>query len=157
MSTSTLAAAEGAPVPFFINGKEVHQERKFNVVSPATGEVVHESASATEADVHAAVDAAAEAFKTWRKTLPRTRRDILLKAAEVIERRKDELAGYMMRETGAARAWAEFNINTTKDLIIDVAGRLSALDGSMPTTADENTGAMVVREPFGVVLAIAAW
>lgn len=157
MSTSTVAAAEGSPVPFFINGKEVHSERKFNVVSPATGKVVHECASASEADVRAAVDTAAEAFKTWRKTLPRTRRDIFLKAAEIMERRKEELVSYMMHETGAARGWAEFNVNTTKDFLIDVAGRVASLEGSLPNTADASAGAMVIREPFGVVLAIAAW
>ncbi|KAL2133799.1 hypothetical protein VTI74DRAFT_1656 [Chaetomium olivicolor] len=151
------APAEGSSVPFFINGKEVHPERKFNVVSPVTGKVVHSAASATEVDVRAAVDAAAEAFKTWKKTLPRTRRDIFLKAAEIIERRKEELARYMMEETGCQPQWAEFNVNASKEFMLDVAGRLVSLDGSIPTAADPNTGAMILREPFGVVLAIAPW
>lgn len=144
-------------MPFFINGKEVHPERKFNVVSPASGKVVHEAGSASEADVRATVDAAADAFKTWRKALPRTRRDIFLKVAEVMERRKEELGEYMMNETGCPRQWADFNIMTAKDLVIDVAGRVAALEGTMPTTADEGTGAMILREPFGVILAVAPW
>ncbi|KAG7292583.1 hypothetical protein NEMBOFW57_002618 [Staphylotrichum longicolle] len=139
MSPSAVAPAEGSPVPFFINGKEVHPERKFNVVSPASGKVVHEAGSASEADVRATVDAAADAFKTWRKALPRTRRDIFLKVAEVMERRKEELGEYMMNETGCPRQWADFNIMTAKDLVIDVAGRVAALEGTMPTTADEGT------------------
>ena len=104
-----------------------------------------------------AIDSAAEAFKTWRKSLPRPRRDILLKAAEVMERRKEELGGYMMNETGCPRQWADFNVTAARELILDVAGRLGGLDGSMPTAADPNTGAMILREPFGVILAIAPW
>jgi acyl-CoA reductase-like NAD-dependent aldehyde dehydrogenase len=157
MSSSATAPAEGSSVPFFINGKEVLPERKFNVVSPASGNVVHESGSAAEEHVRAAIDTAAEAFKTWRKTLPRARRDILLKAAEVMERRKEELSGYMMSETGCPHQWAEFNVTAARELILDVAGRLAGLDGSMPTTADANTGAMILSEPFGVILAIAPW
>jgi acyl-CoA reductase-like NAD-dependent aldehyde dehydrogenase len=157
MSPSAVAAAEGFPVPFFINGKEVHPERKFNVVSPASGKVVHEAASASEADVRAAVDSAADAFKTWRKTLSRTRRDIFLKVAEVMERRRDELGDYIMNETGCPRGWADFNINTAKDLVLDVAGRVAALESTMPPTGDEGTGAMILKEPFGVILAVAPW
>ncbi|EAQ92770.1 hypothetical protein CHGG_01005 [Chaetomium globosum CBS 148.51] len=154
---ATAPPTEGAPVPFFINGKEVHPERRFKVVAPATGEVVHESASASEADVRAAIDTAADAFRTWKKALPSVRRNILLKAAEVMERRKEELGGYMMIETGCPRQWADFNVDAAKELILDVAGRVATLDGSLPTTRDAGTGAMVINEPFGVVLAIAPW
>ncbi|KAK4237504.1 aldehyde dehydrogenase domain-containing protein [Achaetomium macrosporum] len=151
------AAAEGSPVPFFINGKEVHPARKFKVVSPASGRVVHEAASATEADVRAAVDAAANAFKTWKKSLPKARRDIFLKAAEIMERRREELGRYIMDETSCTRQWADFNITTAKELFVDVAGRVASLEGSIPTVADPNCGAMVLKEPYGVVLAIAPW
>lgn len=157
MSSSAVAPAEGSPVPFIINGQDVLPERKFTVVSPATGKAVHEAASATEADVRAAIDTAAEAFKTWRKSLSSTRRDIFLKAAEVLERRRAELSGYIMGETGAPQPWADFNLNATKDVLLDVAGRLSALDGTMPAVGDPNSGAMILREPYGVILAIAPW
>ncbi|KAK4152438.1 Aldehyde/histidinol dehydrogenase [Chaetomidium leptoderma] len=157
MSPPTPAPATGYSVPFFINGKEVHPERKFNVVSPATGKVVHESGSAAEADVRAAIDTAADAFKTWKKSLPRARRDILLKAAELMVKRKEELCTYMMDETGCPRQWADFNVDAARELILDVAGRLPSLDGSIPTPRDPDTGAMILNEPFGVILAIAPW
>ncbi|KAL2017720.1 hypothetical protein VTK56DRAFT_1745 [Thermocarpiscus australiensis] len=157
MAQAAATAAEGYSVPFFINGKEVHPERKFRVVSPASGKVVHQAGSATEVEVRAAVDAAANAFKTWRRSLPRQRRDVLLKVAEVMERRRGELGQYMMDETGCPRPWADFNISTAKDFLIDVAGRLATLEGSIPTPADPNTGAVVLREPFGPILAIAPW
>jgi acyl-CoA reductase-like NAD-dependent aldehyde dehydrogenase len=157
MADHVAAAPAGSPVPFWINGKEVHSERKFDVVSPASGKVVHASASATEADVRAASDAAANAFKTWKKSPPQVRRDILLKTAEVMGRRKEELSQYMMDETGCTRQWADFNVDTAREFIVDVAGRVAAVEGSIPTLADPNSGGMVLREPFGVVLAIAPW
>ncbi|KAL2199997.1 aldehyde dehydrogenase domain-containing protein [Corynascus similis CBS 632.67] len=157
MSPSATAAAESYSVPFYISGKEVHPERRFNVVSPATGKVVHEAGSASEADVRAAIDTAADAFKTWKKSLPRERRDILLKAADVMAQRKEELGNYMMDETGCPRQWADFNVDAARELIIDVAGRIAGIEGSMPTPHDANTGALILKEPFGVVLAIAPW
>jgi acyl-CoA reductase-like NAD-dependent aldehyde dehydrogenase len=150
-------SAGGSPVPFFINGEQVLPERKFDVVSPATGKVVHQCASATEAEVRSAIDAAANAFRSWKKTLPRQRRDILLKAAEIMERRKEELAQYMMDETGAAPEWAGFNVTMSKEILLDVAGRVAAVEGSVPPVADPNSGAMILKEPYGVVLAIAPW
>lgn len=156
---STNHSPEGASfsVPFFIGGEEVQPAKTFDVTSPGTGKVAHRCGAATSAEVRAAVDAASKAFASWKKTLPKQRRDIFLKAAEIMERRRAELVGYMMAETGAAEGWAQFNINIAKDLIVDVAGRISGLEGTFPATEDADTGALVLREPFGVVLAIAPW
>ncbi|KAH8899323.1 aldehyde dehydrogenase [Thozetella sp. PMI_491] len=144
-------------VPFYLNGEEVRSAKTFDVVSPATGNVVHKSSAASLDDVATAVSSSATALKTWRKSLPKTRRDIFLKAAEVFERRRDELGEYIAAEIAGDKGWADFNINQAKELIIDVAGRLSDLDGSIPTPQDANTGALILKEPYGVVLAIAPW
>jgi acyl-CoA reductase-like NAD-dependent aldehyde dehydrogenase len=144
-------------VPFIINGSDYYAERVFDVVSPVTGEVMHRCGSASVADADAAVDAAAEAFKTWRRTTPSHRRDIFLKAADLFQKKGDELAHLMTTETGAAMPWALFNINTTADLIRDAAGRISSIEGSFPTLMDPDTSGIVLREPFGVVLSVAPW
>ncbi|KAK4217038.1 salicylaldehyde dehydrogenase [Rhypophila decipiens] len=148
---------EGYTVPFLINGENVHPERSFDVTNPATGKVVHRSGSASEVEVQAAVDAAAQAFKTWKKTTPQQRRNIFLKVADNLESRKEELAKYMMEETGCPQQWADFNLMTAKDFLYDVGGRISSVEGSYPATNNPETGAIVLREPFGVVLAIAPW
>ncbi|KAM0511668.1 hypothetical protein ACHAPE_009626 [Trichoderma viride] len=144
-------------VPFIINGSDYYAERIFDVVSPVTGEVTHRCGSASVADADAAVDAAAEAFKTWRRTTPSQRRDIFLKAADLFQKRGEELAQIMMSETGAAAPWALFNINTSADLIRDAAGRISSIEGSFPTLMDPDTSGIVLREPYGVVLSVAPW
>ncbi|KAK1830071.1 Aldehyde/histidinol dehydrogenase [Podospora conica] len=153
----TDAPVELYSVPFFINGEEVHPSKSFEVTNPATGKVVHRSGSASDVEVQAAVDTAAQAFKTWKKTLPKERRDLFLKAADILQQRNDELGEYMMSETGCPKNWADFNLGVARDLLLDVAGRLSSLNGIIPTAADPSVGAMILREPFGVILAIAPW
>jgi acyl-CoA reductase-like NAD-dependent aldehyde dehydrogenase len=155
---ASLGETEGLhAVPFIINGNDYYAERTFDVVSPVTGKVTHRCGSATVADATAAVDAAAEAFKTWRRSLPSDRRDIFLKAADLIQQKGDELAQIMSHETGASMPWALFNINTSADLIKDVAGRISTIEGSFPTLMDPNSSGIVLREPYGVVLSVAPW
>ncbi|KAF5699349.1 aldehyde dehydrogenase [Fusarium mundagurra] len=144
-------------VPFLINGSDHTSERAVDVVSPASGEVVHRYHSADVKDANAAVEAAAEAFKSWRKTRPSERRDLFLKAAEIMEKRRDELRGYSMSETGSDATWADFDISTGISHLKEVAGRIGTLEGAIPTVSDPNTTALVLREPFGVVVAIAPW
>lgn len=157
MGSAKETSGDVHTVPFLIGGKEVHPQKSFDVVSPATGKVVHRCGAASEVEVKAAIDAASTAFKTWKNTVLKSRRDILFKAAAVIERRKEELAGYMVAETGCSQHWADFNLKVAQDLIVDVAGRLATLEGSFPATENEGVGALVLREPYGVVLAIAPW
>lgn len=148
---------KGSTVPFFINGKDVPSQKTFDVVNPATQAAVHKCSSATEDDAHAAVAAAAAALPAWRALPPGKRRDIFLKAADIMARRKDELATTMMDEVGVPRGWAEFNVTTAREFLLDIAGRLVAIEGFIPTPSDPATGALVVKEPFGVILAIAPW
>ncbi|KAK6204212.1 hypothetical protein LQW54_008331 [Pestalotiopsis sp. IQ-011] len=144
-------------VPFLINGQERRPEKTFDVVSPDTGKVLHQCGIATEADARDAVDAAAKALPAWRATTPGQRRDIILRAAEIFDERRDELKPYMQEAVAAAPGWAAFNIDTAIDIVKDVAGRISSINGVVPTLADPTVSAMVVKEPYGVVLAIAPW
>ena len=147
----------GYTVPFIIDGKERHAKQSFDVVSPASGEVVHHGGIATEEDVAAAVEAAAAAGRRWRNTTPGVRRDILLDAAQIMEARRAELAQYMVDEVGANLHWANFNLSVTIDMLKDTAGHVSSLTGSVPALADPTCSSMILREPYGVVLAIAPW
>jgi acyl-CoA reductase-like NAD-dependent aldehyde dehydrogenase len=144
-------------VPFIINGEEQVAKETFEVKSPSTGELVHLCGVATEAHANAAVEAAATAFPAWRDVGIGARRDIILKAAELMDQRRPELEQYLIDEMGVERGWALFNLNITIEMIKDAAGRVSSLGGYIPKPADPNTSAMVWREPYGVVLAIAPW
>jgi len=151
------ASSSSFTVPFFIGGKDTSADKSFDVVSPSDGKVAHRSGSATLADASAAIAAAADAFKTWRRTTPVQRRDIFLKAADIMAARREELAGYMATETGATPPWCNFNLDVGIGMLKDIAGRIATLEGSFPALMDPNTSAIVMREPYGVVLAMAPW
>ncbi|TLS24350.1 hypothetical protein PpBr36_08499 [Pyricularia pennisetigena] len=145
-------------VPLLIGGKEKITSDTFPVVSPATGETVHQCSNANVADAEEAVETAAAALNDWKRKTPAERRDIFLKAADILANRKEELASYMETETAASKHWANFNLDNTRDMLIDVAGRISAaMTGAIPATRDINVSALVVKEPYGVVLAMAPW
>lgn len=144
-------------VPLLINGEPRQAQETFQVISPATGELLYHCASASVGDAEAAVTAAAEAFRSWRQTTAATRRDILLKAAEVMSHRREELTDYMIAETGATASWSEFNVDTTINFIKDTAGRVSSLEGRFPMTQNANTSAIITQEPYGVILSISPW
>ena len=147
---SSNSASNGAdnskPVPLWIAGKEVTTDTTFDVISPTTSEKLWSSSSVTPQLALQAVDAAQEAFKTWRKAKPAEIRKILLKAADVFEARQDELAGYMKEETGALAPFAGFNTMTTIENLRDVAGRAANILGAIPQTATQGQGAFVFKE-----------
>jgi acyl-CoA reductase-like NAD-dependent aldehyde dehydrogenase len=145
-------------VPLLINGKEVTTSSTFAVVSPASHKEIWQCSSASVDDVSAAIDAATAAFPAWSKTKPTARRNILLKAADIIDSRKEELGGYMMQETGAEPPFSSgFNVPLAAEMLRDVAGRIGTIMGQIPTCQEEGTAALVVKEPYGVVLGISPW
>ncbi|KFY84022.1 hypothetical protein V500_09681 [Pseudogymnoascus sp. VKM F-4518 (FW-2643)] len=161
-SDQTPNAASGASeaihtVPAYINGAELPLSSTFDVHSPSTNTLVHRAASATVADALSAVTAAQAAFPAWRDLPPAAKRDIFLKTAEIFKSRTEELTKYMVDETGSDAGWAAFNVNLATDMLVDVAGRVSSIKGDFPTTSDPGTSAIVYKEPYGVILAIAPW
>lgn len=150
--------ANSSTVPLLINGKEVTTATTFAITSPVSHEQLWHSSSASLDDAQAAASAAQAAFPAWSKMKPVAKREIFMKAASIIESRSAELAEYMNVETGASNMFsAGFNIPKMADMLRDVAGRLSGVMGHIPTCEAEGTSALIVKEPLGVVLAIAPW
>ena len=153
-----MAADASYTVPLLINGKEVTTETTFSVTSPSSHKQVWQSSSASIEDAKNATAAAQAAFPAWAKLKPAAKRDIFMKAAGIVEARASELADYMKVETGAVDAFSSgFNVPKCADMLRDVAGRLSSVMGHIPTCETEGTAALVIKEPLGVVLAIAPW
>jgi len=145
-------------VPFLIDGKEVVSPTTFPVVSPSDSETLWQCSSASVKDAMSTVEAASAAFPAWSKTKPSFRRNIFLKAADLLDKREGECHGYLMRETGALEQSAKFNTTITTEMLRDVSGRIEqALHGEIPVCGQEGTEALLVKEPFGVVLGIAPW
>ena len=159
MSNPTVVKPDPSyTVPLLINGKEVTTATTFDVNSPSSHQKVWASSSASLDDVKSAVAAAKAAFPAWSKLKPHIKRNIFLKAADIVDARTEELADYMKIETAAADVFANgFNVPKMADMLRDVAGRLSGVMGHIPSCEEEGTSAMIVKEPYGVVLGIAPW
>lgn len=152
-----MAAPTTNTVPLIINGKDVTTDSTFAVTNPRTGEQVWQSSSASATEAAQAVESAQNAFPGWSKTKPAIRRDILLRAAELFEQRIDELRQCQEDETGADPKFIKWILPLTVEQLKDVACRIASIQGAVPTTSDEGRSAIVLKEPYGVVLGIAPW
>ncbi|KAG9235073.1 Aldehyde/histidinol dehydrogenase [Amylocarpus encephaloides] len=145
-------------VPLIINGQEIQTSTTFDVVNPATLEVLWKSSTASVKDAAAAADAAQAAFPAWASTKPAARRNILIKAAEIFESRSAQYSEYMNTETGSTPDWADnATIPSAWDMIRDTAGRIITFTSTVPVMRDESTHGIIYKEPYGVVLGIAPW
>ena len=94
-----------------INGLKVTAEKgaTFERRNPLDGSVATRAPAASPADAVMAVEAAAEAFKTWGETGPGERRALLLKAADALEAKTPKFIEAVAAETGGTAMWAGFN------------------------------------------------
>ncbi|KAJ6099702.1 hypothetical protein N7467_001237 [Penicillium canescens] len=163
MSTSTMftstipESAPGATVPLIIGNKDITTITTFDVNNPGKGYVEHKSSAALVQDARLAIESAEKAFPAWSITKPAVRRDILSKTAGIFLARKDEFIGYMVEETGSQPEFAEFILMLGVNLLKDVAGKVSGIEATSPALVQEGMGALVYKQPYGVVLGIAPW
>src|SRR4051812_27407275 len=86
----------------FVNGSaaDAADGRTTDLISPVTGEAFGTAPLSGRADVDAAFAAASEAFETWRDATPAERQTALLRLADALEARADELVGLESENTG---------------------------------------------------------
>ena len=142
-----------------INGLETPADTgaTFDRRNPLDGSVATRAPAASPADAVRAVEAAAEAFKTWRHTGPGARRALLLKAADALDARTPQFIEAMARETGASGMWAGFNAHLGADMLREAAALTTQVAGEVIPSDVPGSLAMGVRQPAGVVLGIAPW
>jgi acyl-CoA reductase-like NAD-dependent aldehyde dehydrogenase len=127
------------------------------VVSPASGEPVDTVPEATEADVDAAVAAAADAFRGWSGTRASRRGELLHRAAREVRAHRGELARLLTDEHGKTLRESGLEIHRFVITLEHYAGLARDLRGSHVPELDHNTYGLVLRRPLGVVAAVVAW
>ncbi|KIX07602.1 uncharacterized protein Z518_02255 [Rhinocladiella mackenziei CBS 650.93] len=157
-TSSSPAFNTSSTIPLWLDGKEVKLSSTFDVVSPLDHKTLYQCSSASEEDALKAVAAAEKAFQSWSQTKPSRRREIFLKAADEFKRRRDELKHYSHSETGASESMFAFEHNLAYEACLSVAGLVQvATTSTMPVVQEEGSSAMLIKEPYGVVLGIAPW
>ncbi len=132
--------------------------RTMPLVNPATAAVFAEAPVSGPADVDVAVRAASDAFEFWRDTTPSERARALLKLADAIEERADDLVRAECENTGKpiALTLAE-EIAPTVDQIRFFAGAARLLDGRSAGEYLAGHTSFVRREPVGVCAQVTPW
>jgi len=114
------------------------------LLSPVTGKPLWEYSRATENDARRAVDSAATAFHGWSQTKAQARRDIFLRAAELLQQSRDELSKCIVDEIAASESWAGFNISLATQMVKEVAGRITSVsEGVLPETIGDGAYAII--------------
>jgi benzaldehyde dehydrogenase (NAD) len=142
-----------------INGLKVTAENNatFERRNPLDGTVATRAPAASAADAVMAVEAAAEAFKTWSQTGPNERRSLLLKAADKLEAKMPQFIDAVPAETGATGMWTGFNVMLAAGMIREAASLTTQVAGELIPSDVPGSLAMGVRQAAGVVLGIAPW
>lgn len=155
----TASATKLQSRPQLINGEWVAAAsgKTFDDMNPYTGEVYARIPASGAADAKRAIDAAEKAFPAWAKMGARARQALFLKAADIVERRADELVSIMAQETGASNAFARFQIQWSTGLLRQAAGYPYLSGGEIVPSDTQGVFAMAIRKPLGVVAGISPW
>jgi betaine-aldehyde dehydrogenase len=144
----------------YINGEFVDAAdgRTLDVTDPATGAVYATSPLSGAADVDAAMAAAASAFPAWRDATPSTRQRLLLRIADAIEARAEELVDAECRNTGKPRGLTHSDeLGPMVDQIRFFAGAARMLEGRSAGEYAAGLTSVIRREPVGVCAQVAPW
>ncbi|MBM2620043.1 NAD-dependent succinate-semialdehyde dehydrogenase [Actinoplanes sp. LDG1-06] len=143
----------------FIGGKWVPASsgNRFDVLDPATGEVIASVADGGESDAIAAVDAAAEAGAGWAATAPRVRGEVLRRAWELMTERADELAKMISLENGKALVDAKGEVTYAAEFFRWFAEEAVRGEGTLATAPSGANRILVTRQPVGVCVLVTPW
>jgi aldehyde dehydrogenase (NAD+) len=144
--------------PNLIDGKTIETaERNRNINPSNTADVIGEYARGTTSDAGQAIAAAREAFKSWSKTTPQQRFDILDRAATEVLARKEELGRLLAREQGKPLADGIGEAGRAGAILKFFAGETVRQFGEKVDSVRPGIEVDVTREPLGVVAAITPW
>ena len=119
--------------------RHAHSSQFFEVHEPYSGKPFARVAAGSRDDARVAVDAASKAFAGWSQTAPSEKARLFLKAADIVKRRRSEIADVLARETGSTISFATFQQDLVAATLQQVAGWVflpkgEVLETSLPGT-----------------------
>jgi acyl-CoA reductase-like NAD-dependent aldehyde dehydrogenase len=130
----------------------------FDVVNPATEEILTSVAKATTDDVNAAVESARACLESngWTSLSARRRGQLLHRAAEILEERKKDVASLETKQNGKPFFESMIDVSMTIETLRYYAGWADKYTGNV-LNVEGGDFVYTVREPMGVVAAIVPW
>ena len=128
-----------------------------DVENPANGRVIARVPASDPEDVDRAARAAAKAFESWQQTTPQDRSLLLLKLADAIEARADEIGRLESANAGKPVGAAIDEVPVVVDNLRFFAGAGRVMEGKAVNEYVAGHTSLIRREPVGVVVSIAPW
>lgn len=143
----------------YINGEfcNAKSNQTFDVINPATGEVVETVAKGGAEDAQAAIDAAQAALQPWSRLTAKERYTYLTRTAGILRSRTEAIAELITREMGKPLAEARGEIALAIDYLDWYAEEGKRIYGDTIPASAPNKRIIVLRQPVGVVGAITPW
>lgn len=144
---------------YFADGqwREAENHKLFDVFRPYDRSLYARVAAGGRAEAKIAVDAAARAFPAWAQTTPAERARLFFKAAEIVKRRRAEIADILAFETGSTISFATFQQDLVAATIEQAAGWMYLPKGEVLETNQPGSHSIAVRRPLGVVASFTPW
>jgi 1-pyrroline-5-carboxylate dehydrogenase len=154
----TVEGYLGQDYPLVIGGEKITTEDKIASYNPSNKEeLIGRVSKANRELAEQAMQAAVEAFKTWRKVKPEIRADVLFKAAAIIRRRKHEFSALLTKEAG--KPWNEADADTAEaiDFLEFYARQMLQIKDGVPVNSRPNEYNRYDYIPLGVGIIISPW
>ncbi len=150
---------QGGPFIMFIDGKwkQAQNGATFDVLNPATGEIISRVADGSREDITSAIDAADKAFHMWSSMTAYQRSGYLYTAYQLMMDRKEALARTMTLEQGKPLAAARNEVQYGADFLLWFAEEAKRVYGQTIPSSRPDQRFMVIKQPLGVVGAITPW
>ena len=143
----------------FIDGKWQQAEKKetYDVINPATEEVIGKASKASSVDVEKALKSAEKGLKVWRNTPPWQRSYIIRKIADLMREKKEILAKWLTLEVGKPLAEGVGEVGGSADIFEWNAEETKRIYGQTVESRFPDSRVHVYYQPVGVVAALVPW
>jgi acyl-CoA reductase-like NAD-dependent aldehyde dehydrogenase len=155
-STAT-SANDVRSYQWYANGQWRDAPGFFDDFEPYTGAVYAHAPNCGADEAKVAVAAAHAAFPAWAETPPVEKAQLFLKAADIVRRRREEIAEILARETGSTIPFSTFQQELVAATLQQVAGWVYLPKGEVLASNLPNTHSVGVRRPLGVVASFTPW
>jgi succinate-semialdehyde dehydrogenase/glutarate-semialdehyde dehydrogenase len=126
------------------------------IINPADESILGTVPHADDADLTRAIDCAREGFEVWRKTSPSNRATIMLRAAEILRSRVDEIAHATTLEQGKPLSQARTDLQRCADMVEWDAQEGRRIYGRI-VAGEPGMSHQIIHQPIGIVAGFAPW
>ena len=150
---------QSVPTGLYINGqwRDAEGGRTFDVINPATDEVLAKVADGSVADGDAALAAAHETQRSWAKTPARDRGEMLRRAYDLLMERKDDFAALMTLEMGKPFAEAQGEVAYGAEYFRWFAEEAVRINGDFMPAPAGGSRLLTMKQPVGPAIMITPW